>query len=291
PISRWVGGIAYEHTHRLLASAVGFFTMLAAIWLVFVEPRRWVKILAVSAFVAVVIQGLLGGFRVTLYMDEIGIFHAMLAQAFLSTMVILTVVTSRSFAEGRFVRGVIKSPLRWFAAALVGLIFFQLGVAATMRHEHSDLSIRDFPLAYGKLWPDTSADTVEKINADRASEGLPATSAVQILLQMLHRLVAVLILLGVGTFAWLARGRLDKLSRKLAFAWLVIVFLQFGFGAWTVWSGKAADITTVHVALGAACLFLGVLLTFRLFCEKFSGCESRNPQSSRNLEVTTKLPV
>ncbi|MFV0336745.1 MAG: hypothetical protein ACK5LK_00670, partial [Chthoniobacterales bacterium] len=40
PISRWVGGIAYEHTHRLLASAVGFFTMLAAIWLVFVEPRR-----------------------------------------------------------------------------------------------------------------------------------------------------------------------------------------------------------------------------------------------------------
>ncbi|MFV0415890.1 MAG: COX15/CtaA family protein [Chthoniobacterales bacterium] len=289
PVSRWVGGIFYEHTHRLLASIVGFLTMVSAIWLVIIEPRRWVKILAVTAFVAVVIQGLLGGFRVTLYMDEIGIFHAMLAQTFLSTMVILTVVTSRSFVEGRFVSGIKQSPLRWFAAVLVALIFFQLGLAATMRHEHTDLSIRDFPLAYGKIWPDTSAVAVEKINVERAEEGLPATSGVQILLQMFHRIVAVFILAGVAAFAWLAASRLDPLSRKLAFAWVLIVFLQFGFGAWTVWSGKAADVTTVHVFLGATCLFLGVLLTFRLFCGRLCTVQSLNPHSTPEMELAAKL--
>src|ERR1700704_2136162 len=43
PVSQWVGGIFFEHTHRLIASAVGFMTIILAVWLRFVEDRRWVR--------------------------------------------------------------------------------------------------------------------------------------------------------------------------------------------------------------------------------------------------------
>ena len=43
PTSKWVGNIFYEHGHRLIASAVGMLTVGLAIWLVRVEPRRWVR--------------------------------------------------------------------------------------------------------------------------------------------------------------------------------------------------------------------------------------------------------
>src|SRR5262245_629006 len=134
PISRWVGGIFYEHTHRLVASVVGLLTSILALWLYgkharpflrwtglvlscagpgifFVAPRhwadglvlcivglgaftagffwprcepspRWLRSLGLIAFVAVLLQGVLGGLRVVLFKDEIGIFHATLAQLF-----------------------------------------------------------------------------------------------------------------------------------------------------------------------------------------------------------------
>jgi cytochrome c oxidase assembly protein subunit 15 len=43
PIDKWVGGIFYEHTHRLIASTVGFLIVVLAIWLWRGEPRRWVR--------------------------------------------------------------------------------------------------------------------------------------------------------------------------------------------------------------------------------------------------------
>src|SRR5271170_4543435 len=53
PISKWVGGIFYEHTHRLLASAVGFLTIILATWLWFKDSRRWMKWLGVAALAGV----------------------------------------------------------------------------------------------------------------------------------------------------------------------------------------------------------------------------------------------
>ena len=41
PFSKWVGGIFYEHSHRLVASMVGFLTVALAVWLWLQEPRRW----------------------------------------------------------------------------------------------------------------------------------------------------------------------------------------------------------------------------------------------------------
>src|SRR5947209_8997094 len=84
PISKWVGGILFEHTHRLIASSVGFLTIILAVWLWRAEPRLWVRRLAFGAVAAVILQGVLGGLRVTLLKNEIGIFHACLAEAFIA---------------------------------------------------------------------------------------------------------------------------------------------------------------------------------------------------------------
>src|SRR5205085_9298346 len=94
PISQWVGGIREEHTHRLFASGVGLLTTILAVWIWLKEERKWLRWLGVIAFFGVVFQGVLGGVRVVLKMDEIGIFHAGLAQAFLCLMVAIAVVLS-----------------------------------------------------------------------------------------------------------------------------------------------------------------------------------------------------
>src|SRR3954466_3534950 len=72
PISKWVGGIFYEHTHRLVASAVGFLTIILTAWLWIKEDRRWLRWLGVLALAAVIAQGVLGGLRVTRMKDELG---------------------------------------------------------------------------------------------------------------------------------------------------------------------------------------------------------------------------
>src|ERR1041385_7248111 len=94
PPSKWVGNIFYEHGHRLFASMVGLLTTILAVWLWRKEPRRWVRRLGVIAFGTVVLQGVLGGLRVVLLKDEIGIFHACLAQAFFGLLVIIALATS-----------------------------------------------------------------------------------------------------------------------------------------------------------------------------------------------------
>src|ERR1043165_2634844 len=90
PVSKWVGGIFFEHTHRLIASTVGFLTIILAIWIWRADPRRWMRSLGWAALGAVILQGVLGGLRVTMLKDEIGIFHALLAQAFLGMLIVIT---------------------------------------------------------------------------------------------------------------------------------------------------------------------------------------------------------
>src|SRR4026209_1430928 len=87
PVSRWVGGIFFEHTHRLIASTVGILTIVLSIWLWRGQPRRWLRNLGFVGLALVILQGVLGGLRVALLKDEIGIFHACLAQLFLGLLV------------------------------------------------------------------------------------------------------------------------------------------------------------------------------------------------------------
>src|SRR5215831_19225661 len=57
PPSKWVGGILYEHTHRLIASYSGLMTIVLAVWIWRSDPRRWIKWLGASALGAVIAQG------------------------------------------------------------------------------------------------------------------------------------------------------------------------------------------------------------------------------------------
>ena len=134
-----------------------------------------------------------------------------------------------------------------------------------MRHEHIGLSIPDFPLAYGSWLPDTSSAAIERINAQRVADSEMKTNAVQIWIQMAHRLLALLIAVAVGLFAWQAR-RSARIIRLWSWLWIAMILVQIGLGAWTIWSEKAADVATVHMALGALSLLVGALLAFRLFC-------------------------
>lgn len=322
PISKWVGGILYEHTHRLVAAFVGLLTAVLAVWLwaretqgrnhrlgiaaivlvlalmgvrklpVYValaalslvvcviglwqfkkNPRalRW---LGVTALAAVILQGVLGGLRVVWLKDQIGIFHATLAQLFFVLTCMLALFTSRWWRDTSEVAQASRllepsqqnaagtAALHWIGLAITLLIFIQLVLGATMRHQHAGLAIPDFPLAYGKLWPATDAASIARYNQQRVEvvAANPIT-AFQIILQMAHRLAALLIVVGVGIVAKRAKRELNAGNplRPLAWVWLGLILVQIGLGAATIWSDKAADIATAHVLVGALSLATGAL--------------------------------
>jgi len=261
PVSKWIGGVLFEHTHRLIASTVGFLTIILAIWLWRTEDRPAVRTLGLLAVGGVILQGILGGLRVTMLKDQIGIFHACLAQAFVGLIVLIAIVTTnswRSLAPDVDLRKIV--PIKTLAIATTIAIYLQLALGATMRHQHKDLAILDFPTANGAWIPDTSAAALAKINAWRDARALSDVDAVQIWLQMAHRFLAVLI--GIAVIAFCIRVVKDASHmtalRRLSIWWVVLFFLQFTLGAWTIWSNKAADVATTHVAVGAIMLSFGV---------------------------------
>ena len=99
PIKFWHGGAFFEHTHRLLASAAGLLTTILAVWLWLKEPRQWMQWLGVIAFLLVVAQGVLGGLRVTLKMDDLGIVHGVVGQSFFILLCAIALFTSRFWAK------------------------------------------------------------------------------------------------------------------------------------------------------------------------------------------------
>jgi cytochrome c oxidase assembly protein subunit 15 len=246
----------------------------------------WLRRLGLVAFVAVVAQGVLGGLRVVLFKDQIGIFHATLAQLFFALTCALALFTS-PWWEKRFgspwrttwpFSEVSSDPvtestsirLGWLCLAATVLILGQLVLGATMRHQHAGLAVPDFPLAYGKLWPAIDAQSVAHYNQRRIEvvDANPITG-LQIVLQMLHRLGAIAILITVTFSAWAARREHGKnsVARHLTLSWLGLVLIQILLGAATIWSNKAADIATAHVLVGALSLGLGTCLCIILISE------------------------
>jgi heme a synthase len=293
PVSKWVGGVFFEHTHRLIASVVGFLTIILAVWLWRVERRRWIRYLGVAALGAVILQGVLGGLRVTLLRDQIGIFHACLAQAFLGLLVVIALATSRLWES---IAPVAQERSNLLRAAKIALttaffIYLQLAFGATMRHQHRDLAILDFPTANRAWIPDTSPTAMAAINAWRDTRGLSDVSAFQIWLHMAHRFGAVLVAAGVFSFFICAR-KLPRSFQSLATLstiWLGLVICQVTLGAWTIWSNKAADIATAHVAFGAVIFALAVAIctiSFR-FVELSPIPSSANTSAPRNAAVTS----
>jgi heme a synthase len=265
PLSRWVGGVFFEHTHRLIASGVGLLTIALLVLTLAVENRVWVKWLAGIAVLAVILQGVLGGLRVTEHSAVLGLFHGCLAQGFFCLVATIALVTSRFWRriEPALRQREIRT-LRFWTVTVTAMLFVQLTLGAAMRHSHTGLSIPDFPTVYGGFFPPVDAASIARINESRATlQGAPPITSGLILLQYIHRVWAVLIVVGlVSVAARILRDRqIPRPTHMAAGIWLILVLVQFLLGAWTIWSNKAADVATAHVFVGALTFMTGVLLS------------------------------
>jgi hypothetical protein len=145
--------------------ALGWRDFVAGFYWPKCEPApKWLRVLGVTAFVAVVAQGVLGGLRVTQLKDQLGIFHATLAQLFFPAALLHRLVPNRLLAAAARSGGKGSSSFPAFLHRHTGLILTQLILGATMRHQHAGLAIPDFPAAYGKLWPDTDPAAIARYN-------------------------------------------------------------------------------------------------------------------------------
>ncbi len=292
PISKWVGGIFFEHVHRLVASGVGLLTTILAIWLWRSQSfPKWLRVQGIIAFFGVVAQGVLGGLRVTLLKDQLGVFHAALAQVFLLLMCAIALFLTdfwrnlpiQAQTDTRRFR-----PLFIFTTALV---LCQLILGATMRHQHAGLAIPDFPAAYGRIWPATDPASILRYNQNRIEViGYNPITAFQVELQMAHRLMALVIFAAVGLCAWRAWRYLGSghwLTRA-SVVWFGLVLCQAFLGAATIWTDKSADIATAHVACGALCLVTGGLTSI-IAC-RLLAAPAREIQATVKNELATLLP-
>ncbi len=132
-----VGGIFYEHGHRVIAAFVGTLSIVLAVWLWRVEARSWVRWLGVAALGAVVAQGILGGITVLFFLPApISAAHATLAQLFFCTVASIALFTSAWWERQRPVdvdRG--EPRIHTVAAATAAAIMVQLILGAAFRHK------------------------------------------------------------------------------------------------------------------------------------------------------------
>ena len=147
-----VGGVFYEHGHRMAAATVGFFTLVLAVWTQVAEPRRGVRRLAWTALALVVTQGILGGLTVLFLLPTpVSVTHACLAQTFFCVTLALAYATSREWDDTS--PALDRARVRPAALVATTVVFAQLLLGALMRHTGAGLAIPDFPLAFGGLVP------------------------------------------------------------------------------------------------------------------------------------------
>ena len=252
PLENMVGGILYEHGHRLIASTVGFLTIILAVWLWKADARRWMRRFGLIALAAVIAQGVLGGLTVLYYLPApISVAHAGLAEIFFCMTVAAVVFTSPGWLTPASAP-VDDRMLRRITATLTVLVFAQILVGAAMRHTGAGMAIPDFPWAFGRL--------------------VPPFWNTGVAIHYTHRVGAVIVTLAIlaiaGHVFYHHRGR-RELARPSTLL-LLLVAAQITLGALVVLKGRPPIINTAHVANGALVLVTSLVLTLRSFRVKFA---------------------
>jgi heme a synthase len=241
-----IGGVFYEHGHRMIAGFVGILTVILTGWLWWKEPRKWVRWFGTGALLTVIAQAVLGGMTVLYFLPRwISTFHATLAQTFFCMIVSLMVFTSKWWKEQAPVSSQTVPAPRFLIATI--LIYVQLILGAWMRHAKAALAIPDFPLAFGRIIP-------------------PFTSP-EVMIHFAHRMVALLILLMIlWNLVNVMRSRHSHsgLKRPMILLGLLVV-VQITLGAFTVWSQASVLFATAHVAVGATLLATSLVVTLRAY--------------------------
>lgn len=304
-VAAWIGHPGWEDVLKSRAAqvAVSFaglaLTLAAACLARRREERGWVRWLALSVLAAVLLQGLLGGLRVVMLKLNLAIVHACIAQAFFCLAALLAIVTSRWWIGAQSMR---ESPaaeaaspgslavgsragkrLVRLAAATWVVIFAQLIVGATMRHYKAGLAIPDVPYAFGRWVPPTDPKEVSDafyahVTIQESFE-MDEPTVTQVWLAYGHRVGAVL----VSAFVlWLAFKILRRHLRTglvvPAALLLVLLEAQVALGLFVVIYRKPADITSIHVAVGALTLLTTFVVAVRAM-RLYSPVKARAPRA------------
>ena len=274
-----VGGILYEHGHRLVAAAVSTLVGLEMATLFFFERRKTVKVLGAVAFGAILLQALLGGLTVLFLLPPaISSAHAALAEIVFALTAVVALMCSKTWREisskvdaseadlprteaaarppfssfeensrGISSKGAeARRALRWVVVA-TGAIYLQIILGAVMRHTGAGLAVPDFPTAFGALFPSF---------AEISLPGVP--------IHLAHRLGAVVVVVLVAFAARALAALPGPLFPTAGAAWAGLVCLQAFLGASSIWSARAVPLTVAHLAVGALCWVTGVLVAVAL---------------------------
>lgn len=263
--------------HRIYGHAASGFGGLALVaclaWLARCrEPRRWVRWTTTSLLLAIIVQGILGGLRVTEVNVHLAVAHGVFAQLTLCLCGFLAWATSASWPAGMAdaSHASAEAPSRLqrlvgASAALTLLIFAQLVVAAMMRHYDAGLAVPDFPLSFGQAVPPVSMTGLEAANDIRVFQHeLPPTSLWQIWLHTAHRIGATAVTLAAVWLVWETGRAKHRGPTRHVFLLVALLLAQIGLGIATVWMKKPADVATGHVAVGALLFLTSWLLTVRV---------------------------
>ncbi len=237
PWSQMVGGIFYEHSHRLAGSFVGMCTILLTLALWLKEPRRWLRWLGVAALAMVIIQGVLGGLRVVLLENTLAIVHASLAQAFFAFAGALALFTSQEWRGGRPETASLKinddGKLLRLGIITTVMIYLQIVFGAVLRHTGERL---DAHLLFAGLVIVHVFLIVQRVTKSYSNHPRLLRPA-----GLLGALLAVQLLLGLGSY-------FGKYTSMLRISAEGVVY-----------------ITTIHLIVGALMLVTGLILTLRAF--------------------------
>ena len=257
-IPKLVGGVKFEHTHRMIAQGAGLLTIILAIWTWRAEKRRWLRILAYTALGTVIAQGILGGITVLYYLPPaVSSAHAALAQTFFCIAVIIAMFTGKQCIEEH--PRVELDPRRpsLFTLTLVScfILYVQLILGAMFRHH--GLS----------WWPHVlNAVAVSFILAWTAVRALSLYSHIEAVrrpaILMLSLMIAQLCL---GFTAFLTRV---EWGRDAAQPELPMVLS-----------------TVAHVGVGALLLATSVVLAIQVWRHVPVAFEERIPEAQRNPSI------
>jgi heme A synthase len=196
------------------------------------------RLLTVVALVAVMIQGLLGGFRVRLNElvgTDLAAVHGVFAQVVFCLLIAVAELTGR--AAGADLAGTVRRRLGWGSLALVGLLFVQLVWGVMVRHTPTPLGQRlHFLTAFLVV---AVATWVLRAGFSTARARVAAAGWV------LAGLIAVQLLLGVE--AWMMK------------------FGQYTLPELVPVTRENAAVRTAHVLVGTGVLATAVVLTLRVW--------------------------
>jgi len=234
----WVGGVRYEHSHRVIAGFTIFLTAAIALWTWFADRRRWMKVLASAALGTIVVQAILGGLTVLRFLPPaISTAHAAVAQTFFCIAVLIAVFTGRKWVEEAPPAVTDQSHPTLLSLGLMSIfiLYVQLILGAMFRHHGMP------------WWP-----------------------------HVLNAVTVALILTWTGVRALLQFPKVDAIRRPAVMLLFILVLqLCLGFAAFLtrlVWGMEAPQpefsmviATVAHVAVGALLLATTAVLTLQVW--------------------------